>query len=489
MICSFGYSQDLLLGFETGESGGVAAAFGGAPATTLAVGTGTNTSRVCTITGAPGQQVWQGHNFTLTNPVNLATVKTMTMEVFSTSAITILVKVTGGQGGAPICAAPVAHSGGGWENVSFTFNTVLDGQSANPTGIYTGFVIHTYWATGATTFGTVTTSARTFSVDNIRGPLGTIAPPPVVATPNVIAPVPPVSTRPQGTVRSIFSDSYTPVATMGYAPGANTHNTEWCPGVTSLYNASPFTSNAANRIVGLGSGNVAGTATTTPSYIGSDLVGGCEGIDFQAGRFDATAFTHLHIDVWTPIRTMANRVLTIKLSNWNTANTGEANGNIITINNTSDSAYRLPSADPSPLLATGGQFLSFDIPLSAFVNGGTAAGGTALARNNINQMVLEGNLGTVYYDNLYFWGAPLSTNNFSAETFKVYPNPASTELTIDSANNINNISVINMLGQEVFSRKVSSTLETINISNLQSGIYLVKVDGNNGSSTQKFTKN
>lgn len=99
------------------------------------------------------------------------------------------------------------------------------------------------------------------------------------------------------------------------------------------------------------------------------------------------------------------------------------------------------------------------------------------------------NAGFVYVDNILLTtNSVLSNDNFTKTNFKVYPNPASTELTIDSANDINNISVINMLGQEVFSRKVSSTLETINISNLQSGIYMVKVDADNGSSTQKFTK-
>ena len=493
MIASFGYSQDLLLGFQPGESGGVnGAPFGGMPAPIVETGLGTNTTQVLKIVGNTTGEPWQGINLNLTSPVQLTTTQTMTMDVYSTTPVVFLVKVNGGVSGAPAAAAAVSYPGGStWQTISFTFNSVLDGQAAAANGTYASFVIHAYWEAGRTAFFSPTTCptpARTFYVDNIRGPLGTIAPPPVLATPTVVAPVPPVATRPQGTVRSIFSESYTPVATMSYVAGANTYNTDWCAGTTTLYNASPFASNTANRVVGLGSGTVAGTSTTTPAYIGSDLVGGCEGIDFQGGRFDLTNFTHLHIDIWTPIRTMANRVLTIKLSNWNAANTGEANGNIITINNTSATAYRLPSDDPSPLLATGGQFLSFDIPLSAFVNGGTAPGGIALARNNINQMVLEGNLGTVYYDNLYFYGGPLSTSDFEVAKAKLYPNPATNALNVESTMSIEKVSVYNLLGQEVISRTPNTELVTLDVASLQSGVYIVRTSINGNVSSSRFIK-
>ena len=155
MTFSLGYSQASLLGFETTETGGVnGSPFGGMPAPTLVTGTGTNTSRVLRIDTNTGGDPWQGINLNLTNSVNLTTNKTLTMDVLSSTPITFLVKVT--TGGA-IAAAPVTHNGdGNWQTLSFTFNTALDNQAANPSGTYSGFVIHAYWEVGRTQFFTPT---------------------------------------------------------------------------------------------------------------------------------------------------------------------------------------------------------------------------------------------------------------------------------------------------------------------------------------------
>lgn len=480
-----GFSQDLLLGFQPGESGGVGSAFGSAPATTLGAGTGTNTSQVLTITGNTTGEIWQGHNFTLTNPVSLSptTTRTMTMDIFSTTAMVILVKVNGGVAGAAVTAAAASYTTpNAWQTVSFTFDTALDVPSASANGVYREFVVHTYWEAGRTQFATPTAvprPARTFSIDNIRGPLGVVAPPPVLPTPTVAAPVPPVATRPQGTVKSIFSNAYPSLTTFAYTGDLNTFNTSWCPAVTSEFLIGGNTATAMNRITGLGSGTVAGNAATAPPYQGSDLGGACEGINFRAGAFDATPYTHFHIDLWTPISTMALRNISLKFSNHNASNV-EANAIEYNVTNATPLPNQLPNTDPNP-----GTWLSFDIPFTSFIS----VSGNSSARNNLAEFIISTNLGTVYYDNAYFWGAPLSTNEFSAIAFKLYPNPATNVLNIESASTIEKVSVYNLLGQEVFSRTPKTELVTLDVASLQSGVYLVRVDSDNGSSTQKFTKN
>uniref|UniRef100_UPI004048E1D8 carbohydrate binding domain-containing protein n=1 Tax=Flavobacterium sp. TaxID=239 RepID=UPI004048E1D8 len=213
----------LLLGFEPAESGSVGADFGGIAPPVVEDGTGSNTSKVLKIVGNPATDVWQGVNLTLTSIAGLATTQTMTMDVLSADPITFLVKATGGSGSATTVAAAVTHPGGNtWETLSFTFNTSLDGQAALADGTYSGFVIHAYWATGETSFfPNVTTSARTFYVDNIRGPLGT---PPVIPTPTVAAPTPPA--RPVGDVVSIYSDAYAPITFDNFDAG-------WCGGAAT----------------------------------------------------------------------------------------------------------------------------------------------------------------------------------------------------------------------------------------------------------------
>lgn len=481
---SLGYSQDLLLGFETGESGGVnGGPFGGMPAPVLEAGTGTNTTQVLKIVGNTTGEPWQGINLNLTSLVNLTTTKTMTMDVFSDSPITFLVKVTGGVGGPAAVAASASHPGGStWQTVSFTFNTVLDNQGALANGTYNGFVIHAYWAPGATLFFSAPgvpafpTPARTFSVDNIRGPLGT---PPVIPTPTTAAPAPP--NRAPADVRSIFSNTYAPVTTFAYGGDLNTYNTSWCPGVTTQFLIGGDPNTAMNRITGLGSGTVAGTATTSPPYQGSDLAGGCEGINFRDGSFDATTFTFFHIDIWTPIQTMALRNISLKLSNHNPATNQEVNAIEYNVTNGTPAPNQLPTTDPNP-----GTWLSFDIPLSAF----TIAGGGSAARNNLAEFIISTNLGTVYYDNAYLHkGTVLSNDSFELASFSAYPNPTSSEWNISAKQNITSIQLFDVTGKTVLTLNPNNTAAVINASELSNGIYFAKVSSDVTSKTIKLVKN
>jgi hypothetical protein len=447
---SLGYSQNLLLGFESGESGGVAGGpFGDSPVPTVEAGTATNTTQVLKIVGNPAGQPWQGINLSLTSQVNLTTTKTMTMDVFSATPITFLVKVTGGVGGPAIVAASATHTGGStWQTISFTFDTSLDGQAAPANGVYGGFVIHTYWAPGAVGFfnPTVPTPERTFYVDNISGPLGT---PPVDPAPLTAAPTPP--NRPAADVKSLFSDSYTPVAVLGYAGGDdNTYNTSWCPASTSLVQIE---GNNTNKIIGLG----------------------CEGIAFLAGRFDATGFTRFHIDIWTNTPTQ-DRVFSFKFSNWNNTS-GETN------------AYEYAATNAN-ILTSGseGTWISIDIPITAFNCINTPPGNACPSVSDFAQFVITSDLGTVYYDNLYLHKNTLGVSSFEASNIKMYPNPASTEFTIEARDIVENVTVYNMLGQEVFVKATNSQQVTIDVSTFTAGVYVVKATVNGVVSSSRVIK-
>ena len=443
--------MDLLLGFETTETGGVnGGPFGDGPAPTVESGMGTNTSQVLKIVGNPAGQPWQGINLNLTSLVNLTTTKTMTMDVFSAEPITFLAKVTGGIGGPAQVAASASHPGGStWQTISFTFNTSLDGQPAPANGTYGGFVIHTYWAPGAVGFfnPTVPTPERTFYVDNIRGPLGT---PPVIPAPTTAAPTPP--NRPAADVKSIFSDSYTPVATIGYTGGDdNTYNTSWCPGSTSLVQIE---GNNTNKVVGLG----------------------CEGIAFLAGRFDAAGFTRFHIDIWTATPTQ-DKVFSFKFSNWNNT-AGETN------------AFEYTATNANVLTSgSEGAWISIDIPFTALNCINTPPGNACPSVSDFTQFVITSNLDIVYYDNLYLHkNTVLGTSSFEAEQISMYPNPASTNFTIEAKQEMENVAVYNLLGQEVISTIVKSKTATVDVSNLEVGVYLVKTTINGNVSSSRFIK-
>jgi hypothetical protein len=261
------FSQSLLLGFETVESGGVnGAPFGNMPNPVIETGTGLNTTNVLKIVGSGGAEVWQGININLTSPVGLTTSKTMTMDVLSFTPITFLVKVNGGFNAAPEAAAEVTHNGNGlWQTLSFTFNTILDGKAEAANGVYNSFVIHAYWQARNTTFGGVPTPARTFYVDNIKGALGIAPADPV---PTTAAPTPP--NRASADVISLFSGAYT-----------NTAITEWSTGWDEATIIDVTVDGNATKKITFG------------NFLGVQL----------AAFTDATAMTHFHMDYWIPAGT------------------------------------------------------------------------------------------------------------------------------------------------------------------------------------------
>ena len=430
----------LVLGFEPAESGSVGAEFGGMAPPVVEDGTGTNTTKVLKIVGNPATDVWQGVNLTLTTPVDLSTSQTMTMDVFSADPITFLVKVTGGSGAATIVAAAASHPGGSvWQTVSFTFNTSLDGQAALADGTYTGFVIHTYWADGETTFvPNVTTSARTFYVDNIRGLHGT---PPVDPAPTESAPTPPA--RPVGDVVSIYSDAYSPIAFDNFDAG-------WCGG-------------AATTEVQISGNN---TLKKNTGVV-------CHGIEFQSNKLDLSAFTHIHFDFYITDTDLTGDVFNVKLVDFGG---GSAEASTLEININGGSNPQL----------VANQWVSVDVPITAL--GGVVTNN--LTRSDVAQVgITTAMVNNVWYDNIYLHkNTVLSNDSFNVTKVKLYPNPTSNILNIEAATNVQNIVIYNVLGQEVMNKQTNGTSVSLDVSSLNSGIYVVKttIDGN--ESTTKFIK-
>ncbi len=82
--------------------------------------------------------------------------------------------------------------------------------------------------------------------------------------------------------------------------------------------------------------------------------------------------------------------------------------------------------------------------------------------------------------------ALLKTQTFeNGKWFTVYPNPVSSVLNIKSDTKIDSIAVINNIGQTVLSQRNGNAID---VSQLTSGIYLVKANSEKGSIIQKFIK-
>ena len=89
---------------------------------------------------------------------------------------------------------------------------------------------------------------------------------------------------------------------------------------------------------------------------------------------------------------------------------------------------------------------------------------------------------------LYYRNAQLfSTDNFSTETFSIYPNPVSSILYISSE--INNIEAITIyLANGIKAISIENKNNSIDISNLSNGLYFVEISSKEGKLVKKFIK-
>lgn len=113
------------------------------------------------------------------------------------------------------------------------------------------------------------------------------------------------------------------------------------------------------------------------------------GIEFASSPLDATAMTHFHMDVWTPEETAAPAVFKVKLVDFG-ADGAFGGGD--------DVEHELTFDENT---TETGTWFSIDVPLASFTN--------LVTTGHLAQMVISGDLSTVYVDNVFFYDAGLPT--------------------------------------------------------------------------------
>ena len=83
----------------------------------------------------------------------------------------------------------------------------------------------------------------------------------------------------------------------------------------------------------------------------------------------------------------------------------------------------------------------------------------------------------------------LGVQNFDAPHWNVYPNPTSDELHIDGNVVITKVTIFNMLGQMVLEKPANGQTNTIDLSHLNSGTYVLEMETELGIKKQKIIKN
>lgn len=142
-------------------------------------------------------------------------------------------------------------------------------------------------------------------------------------------------------------------------------------------------------------------------------------------------------------------------------------------------------ADTFTASQSGATYQWFTCPGNTIISGANSQTFTAMATGDYGVTVtLAGcsvNSSCVTY-------TTLGLENNILNSFKIYPNPTTSILNIEYTSDLTNVSVFNMLGQQVLTKKVTATSTQLDMSALTNGTYLVKVEAGNVSKTIKVFK-
>ena len=95
----------------------------------------------------------------------------------------------------------------------------------------------------------------------------------------------------------------------------------------------------------------------------------------------------------------------------------------------------------------------------------------------------------VLLDEISIIAGALSNKEFKADNnFSFAPNPTNNFVNLSASKNIQKVEFYNLLGQNALSAPVNGLRKEVNISNLKSGIYLMKVTIDNAVGTYKIIK-
>lgn len=384
---------------------------------------------------------WQGANLVMQENYIDATTpasQPVTVDVYSTSAFTLLGKLDGGVGGAVPSAADAEHTGSGWETLTFTFDESLD-STAPANGEYTLIAFFPNWNGSGYHDPEI---ERTVYIDNVTGVRG------AAVAPDPDPEAAPLPISPNGETYNIYND------TNGYT--------------TNFPFAYPF-----------GEAALVGTPDLDPSAevnqafkINLGVSGYGQGEETTTGAINAYDF--VSFDYWINTPTSINA-------------TGTGFRFYLISDNTdpvTEVFYEI-GTDEAAVTET---WTRVSIPMTFFTgNGFDQAEFFQWKVEPFGQSVDNNSL--LYLDNILFTGADqLSIDEFESTSFRAFPNPTNGNWTISGNSIVNSVSVFDLLGKKVLDIKPDSNEFVVNATSLKTGVYFAKLEGVNGSKTMKLVK-
>lgn len=134
-----------------------------------------------------------------------------------------------------------------------------------------------------------------------------------------------------------------------------------------------------------------------------------------------------------------------------------------------------------------GTLLLNQAPYQGFEAGGANAG-TSFQLGSVNFYSIDSNNRYYIDDFKLIEGNVLSTNDFSANEFSVFPNPVRDNLNISSNEVVSNVAIYNVLGSLVHQSAPNAVSPSIDMSTFKSGVYFVEVTIGNSKKTVKIVK-
>ena len=178
---------------------------------------------------------------------------------------------------------------------------------------------------------------------------------------------------------------------------------------------------------------------------------------------DISNMDYLHIDIWVA----ANDTRTVKVS---------------------------PIGGGETLVAvatTPGAWNSVDIPVSSFTGVTTPEAVTQLKFDG--QFAADGVTADpavrsdIYLDNIYFFSGTLSIDDFDS-SFSLYPNPAGNTLNVSAGVSVDQVSIFDLTGREVMRAAPNASAFSLDVANLNKGLYLVSLKAGDKEMTTKLVK-
>ena len=118
---------------------------------------------------------------------------------------------------------------------------------------------------------------------------------------------------------------------------------------------------------------------------------------------------------------------------------------------------------------------------------------TGFALEDVDQIFFDNtNEGETYYiDNWYFEktdSASLNIKDLSDNTFMIYPNPVQNTLNVSAGASVDSVSIFDLTGREVLRAAPNAAAFSLDVANLNKGLYLVSLKAGDQEMTTKLVK-